>query len=346
MLWRGLPDISGQCFEHQLAQSLVEILFLKRGARLAGSTVHNLPHPWNNESQIWVPDQVTWEQMLRMEKSDPPATFRSNLWHVITYDIIEAMEIQIEPTAGKTSMSALHLSRGSELVKLNEKTEIMASSGVKENFRLASNDLDYPGPSENLSDEPLCYNDPPPLAGPIEDELNNTTDDAAQRVTEVKLKFGSIASILDYYSSQATSPHMLVKQDIALKDFSDEILLVAKRHFEAYVKDNKFSVCPLPKTGESAALKEEISSTSLLSNVIIENAPLWISYRIQIVPRNYDTLTEDLEHQLIPDTTMALSDALTAAIGITPISIIPSQENDTSPKTSSTSWIVRFSEAL
>ncbi|POS88150.1 hypothetical protein EPUL_001341 [Erysiphe pulchra] len=72
---------------------------------------------------------------------------------------------KIESMAGKTSMSAINLSKESEFVYLNEKAEIMASLGVKENFRLASNDLDHPGPNEKLFDEPLCCDDSPRLEG-------------------------------------------------------------------------------------------------------------------------------------------------------------------------------------
>lgn len=362
-------------------------------------------------------------------------------------DITESMEIQIEPVAGRTSMSAINLSQESQLANQTDKVDTVSSTGIKENFRLASSDLDF---AEDPFDESLCYDDPPPQTGPIEDELNNITDVAAQRVTEAKDTFGPIANILDYHRRHAPDS-LPAKQASALKKFSKEIMLVAKHHFEAYVRgvpaqtcnyenseekitasnhnigktkskpsyaqvatagskathqnaapDNNieprykknaksntddrlflrlsegdklrslspyallshlktslgpdahllvnaqitksgFALCP--KADESSALKDKISSISLLSNVTIDNATPWTSYKIQNVPRSYGTLSDDYEHQLIPVTTTALSDALTAAIGTTSISVKPSQENDINPHTSSTSWIVRFSEA-
>lgn len=345
-------------------------------------------------------------------------------------------------------MSAINPSQESQLANQTDKFDTGSSTGIKENFCLASSDLDF---AEDLFDESLCYDDPPPQTGPIEDVLNNITNVAAQRVTEAKDTFGPIANILDYHCRHAPDS-LPAKQASALKKFSKEIMLVAKRHFEAYVRgvtaqicnyvnseekitvsnhnigktkskpsyaqvattrtkathqntalDNKniaprykknaksntddrlflrlsegdklrslspyallthlktslgpdahllinaqitksgFALCP--KAGESSALKDKISSISLLSNVTIDNATPWTSYRIQNVPRSYGTLSDNYEHQLIPVTTTALSDALTAAIGTTPISVKPSQENDINPNTSSTSWIVRFSEA-
>ncbi|POS88389.1 hypothetical protein EPUL_000118 [Erysiphe pulchra] len=180
----------------------------------------------------------------------------------------------------------------------------MASLGVKENFRLASNDFDYHGQYEKLFDEPLCYDEALPLTGLIGDELNKITDDAAQRVTEAKLSFGPIASILDYHCSQAAGLHMPVKQASALKNFSDEIILVTKRHFEAYVRCVPAQICNDGITGKSAALKEKVSSISLLSNINIENVTPWTTHRIQNAPRNYGTLNRDFEHQLIPITAL------------------------------------------
>ncbi|POS85314.1 hypothetical protein EPUL_003327, partial [Erysiphe pulchra] len=154
-----------------------------------------------------------------------------------TEDNIESIEIQIESIAGETPSSASNISQEQAPVNLIDKNDITASSGHKQNFRLASIDLDYPGPYEKLFDEPLNYDETPPLAGSIEEELNNVTDDAAHRVADAKFIFGPVASILDYHFSQAAGPHIPTKQASALKKFSDEIILVAKRHFEAYLKE-------------------------------------------------------------------------------------------------------------
>lgn len=100
----------------------------------------------------------------------------------------------------------------------------MATLEVNKNFRLASIAPDYPGPCEKLP-EPLYYDDSPPLIGSIEYELNKITDDAVQRVTEANPTFGPIVNVLDYNCSQAAASHMLVKQALALKKYSDEVIL-------------------------------------------------------------------------------------------------------------------------
>ncbi|KHJ33418.1 hypothetical protein EV44_g3414 [Erysiphe necator] len=120
-----------------------------------------------------------------------------------TKEIIESMDIQIDSAAGKTSLSAINLSQQPVLENLNDKTEITAAPSAKQNFRLASIDPDYPGPHEKLFDEPLNYNETPPPACSIGGELNNVTVEATQRVTDAKLIFGPVASILDSHCSQA-----------------------------------------------------------------------------------------------------------------------------------------------
>ncbi|POS82441.1 hypothetical protein EPUL_005498 [Erysiphe pulchra] len=94
-----------------------------------------------------------------------------------TEDIFESMEIQIKSTAGETSLSASNISQEPAPVNLIDKKNITATLGHKQNFRLASIDLDYPGPYEKLFDEPLNYDETPPLAGSVEEELKNVTDD-------------------------------------------------------------------------------------------------------------------------------------------------------------------------
>ncbi|POS85096.1 hypothetical protein EPUL_005538 [Erysiphe pulchra] len=140
---------------------------------------------------------------------------------ILTEDIIESMEIQIESTAGwvKTPLSASNISQEPAPVNLINKNDIMATLGLKQNFRLASIDLDYPGPYEKLFDEPLNYDETPPLAGSVEEELNNVTDDAAHRIADAKFIFGPhhskccIATHLD-----ATSDHLPLLTTIGWRD--------------------------------------------------------------------------------------------------------------------------------
>ncbi|POS81902.1 hypothetical protein EPUL_006857, partial [Erysiphe pulchra] len=122
------------------------------------------------------------------------------------------MEIQIESTTGETPLSASKISQEPAPVNLIDKNDITATLGHKQNFRLASIDLDYPRLYEKLFDGPLNYDETPPLAGSIEEELNNVTEDAAHRVADAKFIFGPVASILDYHCSQAAGPHIPTKQ--------------------------------------------------------------------------------------------------------------------------------------
>ncbi|POS87043.1 hypothetical protein EPUL_001932 [Erysiphe pulchra] len=93
-----------------------------------------------------------------------------------TEDTIESMEIQIESTTEETPLSASNISQEVAPVNLIDKTDIAATLDHKQNFRLASIDLDYPGPYEKLFDEPLNYDEIPPLAGSVEEELNNVVN--------------------------------------------------------------------------------------------------------------------------------------------------------------------------
>lgn len=113
--------------------------------------------------------------------------------------------------------------------------------------------------------------------------------------------------------------------------------LGANSHLLINVQSTKSGLALCPKKGESSALKEKISTIELIRDVTIENATPWTSYRIQNVPRNYGTINDEFEHQLFPVTTTSLSEALYAAIGIKPVAITPSQDNDIHPDTSSTS---------
>ena len=105
-------------------------------------------------------------------------------------------------------------------------------------------DLDDPGPSANLTQQPLSYEDPP-TSGPLKEALLYSKAAAVCRATEAVTLFGPIASILDQHC--ATTPQMPDRQASALRTFRDELVEVASKHFEAYVRGTPASPNKSPK---------------------------------------------------------------------------------------------------
>lgn len=103
-----------------------------------------------------------------------------------------------------------------------------------------------------------------------------------------------------------------------------------------------FALCPTK--GNSATLAEKLAATSTLKDKIIERASPWNSYRITNVPRKFGTTNEHLQHHLEPVTITSLTNAITTAVGSSPISVTPSRDNDANPESPTTAWIVRFKE--
>lgn len=103
-----------------------------------------------------------------------------------------------------------------------------------------------------------------------------------------------------------------------------------------------FALCPTK--GNSASLAEKLATISILHGKVIERASPWKSYRISNVPRKFGTTNDQLELHLEPVTTVALTEAITAAVGVRPISVLASRDNDAQPDSPTTTWIVRFRE--
>lgn len=94
-------------------------------------------------------------------------------------------------------------------------------------------DLDDPGPSAQISQHPLPYEDLP-SSGPLQVALKSSKEAADHRAIEAETLFGPIAGLLDqYYSS---NPHRPARQIRAFKRFYDEIVEVASKHFELYIR--------------------------------------------------------------------------------------------------------------
>ena len=104
-----------------------------------------------------------------------------------------------------------------------------------------------------------------------------------------------------------------------------------------------FALCP--KTGESTALKEKIASVDFIGDAIIESATPWMFFRIENVPRTFGAINDNLEYCLRPVTPEDIHEALSTATGVSPVAVLPSQNNDAHPSSSATSWIVHFSES-
>ncbi|POS82098.1 hypothetical protein EPUL_006367, partial [Erysiphe pulchra] len=95
-------------------------------------------------------------------------------------------------------------------------------------------DADDPGLNTQSSQYTLSYDEPPSSLGPIQAAIKSRKEAADGRVIEAETMFGTIAKILDQHC--ASNPHMSVRQANALKVFCDELVELASRHFEAYVR--------------------------------------------------------------------------------------------------------------
>ncbi|POS85577.1 hypothetical protein EPUL_003372 [Erysiphe pulchra] len=93
--------------------------------------------------------------------------------------------------------------------------------------------LDLDDPS-HLAELPLSHDEVIPVVGPLKVALLSKKKEAEQRASEAEILFGPIANILDLHC--ASNPHMPVRQACALNIFRDELMEVASKHFEAYIR--------------------------------------------------------------------------------------------------------------
>ena len=95
-----------------------------------------------------------------------------------------------------------------------------------------------------------------------------------------------------------------------------------------------------PSAGNADALNEKLETVDLFGTAPIEKASPWTSYRIKNVPRFYGTINQNLQYCLEPFTNEAVTAAVATAASATPVSVLPSQDNDTNPDSPDTTWIV------
>ncbi|POS86470.1 hypothetical protein EPUL_001325, partial [Erysiphe pulchra] len=95
-------------------------------------------------------------------------------------------------------------------------------------------DADDPGLNTQSSQYTLSYDEPPYSLGPIHAPIQSSKEVADGRVIEAETMFGTIAKILDQHC--ASNTHMSVRQANALKVFCDELVELASRNFEAYIR--------------------------------------------------------------------------------------------------------------
>ena len=121
-------------------------------------------------------------------------------------------------------------------------------------------DTDDPDPSDHFPRDPLSYDEETHSPGPIQAAILSSKEAADQRVMEAETMFGSIATILDQHC--ACNSHMSAQQTNALKSFCDDLVGLASKHFEAYIRGTSPQK-PLPHGQEKeSASKSNNAPTS------------------------------------------------------------------------------------
>ncbi|KHJ33163.1 hypothetical protein EV44_g4114 [Erysiphe necator] len=103
--------------------------------------------------------------------------------------------------------------------------------------------MDDPGPNTPFLKSPLPYGDGhedlPPSPCAIQEALLFVNAAADQRALEAKSLFGPIAGIFDQYCE--SNPNMSDKQQRAFKSFYDDLVKLASKNFDAYIRGTKVS---------------------------------------------------------------------------------------------------------
>ncbi|POS82561.1 hypothetical protein EPUL_005828, partial [Erysiphe pulchra] len=133
----------------------------------------------------------------------------------------------------------------------NLQLETPIVSNTRNNVRIASLDLDYPGSDGDSSDDDLIYEDPhydnfPSASGKIKEALLSVSEAASPRILEARELFDTISGIIDVHC-QTSDPDMPPTHVRALKDLHEELTAVARRHFEAFVKETKALSSVMPR---------------------------------------------------------------------------------------------------
>ena len=97
-----------------------------------------------------------------------------------------------------------------------------------------------------------------------------------------------------------------------------------------------------PSAGNANALNERLKTVDLCGTAPIEKASPWTSYRIKNVLRFYGKINQNMQYYLEPVTTEAVKAAVATAASVTPVSVLPSQDNEINPDSPVITWIVRF----
>lgn len=133
-------------------------------------------------------------------------------------------------------------------------------------------------------------------------------------------------------SNQKTDERLFLrlhKNDVLrqLSGYALQTHIKTKLGFEGHLLSNvlptktRFALCPSARNSET--LVEKLASNNILNGKLLEKATPWTSYRISNVPRKYDTTNVFFQLIMVDVTTEAIIEALTAAVGVPPISVSP-----------------------
>lgn len=153
---------------------------------------------------------------------------------IIAKDTSAAVDIQMDDPFTSPSLTA-DTPHDQTISDPDLSTKISPQIGAKNNVCLASIDLDHPGLEENSPNCDLPYDDPPSPSDKIKEALLSTCEATSQRITEAQALFAPIISILDEHCNN-NNPLIPARQIRALTDLHEELAVVARRHFEAFVR--------------------------------------------------------------------------------------------------------------
>lgn len=150
-------------------------------------------------------------------------------------------------------------------------TEISSKIGAKNNVCLASLDLDHPGPEVNSLNCDLPYDDLPSPSDKIKEAILSTCEAASQRITEAQALFAPIIRILDGHCNN-NNPLIPAGQIRALTDLHEELAVVTRRHFEAFVRgasalaSNNDGTMPTQKSTPTKGISQSSYAQAASSN--------------------------------------------------------------------------------
>ncbi|KAI1007630.1 hypothetical protein K3495_g597 [Podosphaera aphanis] len=181
------------------------------------------------------------------------------------------------------------------------------------------------GPENRITNSQLSRNNGPDCSGPQSQPQPQSQRHRTDDRLFIRIPVGDKLRDLSAYAIQY---HLKAKLEI------DGRLLTNLQSTKT-----GFGLCP--KNGDTVNFKETISKVNIFRDALMEIASPWTSYRIKNVPRTFGTINDKLVYFLQPVTAAAMHATLSAAVGVAPVVISPSRDNEADSSSSFMSWIVR-----